>query len=271
MIRSLYSGVAGMKNHQIRMDVIGNNIANVNTTGYKAGRANFQDTLYQTIKSASNNTNPAQAGLGIGLSSISSNMNSGGLKSTGRTLDLAINGSGFFKVTDDTTDYYTRDGIFYLTDDGYLVNSNGLKVKGNVGGNLNKVIQIDNITTKTVATINIQNDGTITGTYTDGSALTFVGGGTAQITLNIFNNQDGLKRANNNLFEEITASSGAAQEGTAGNPGYGTIESGYVEMSNVDLTDEFTDMITTQRGYQAGARIITVSDTMLEELINLKR
>ncbi len=132
MIRSLYSGVSGMKNHQVRMDIVGNNIANVNTTAYKASRANFQDTLYQTIKSAGENTNPAQAGLGIGLAGITSKMTSGGLTSTGRTLDLAINGSGFFKVTHGVNEYYTRNGIFSLTQKGDLVNLDGFNVIGEV-------------------------------------------------------------------------------------------------------------------------------------------
>ncbi|MTI86002.1 MAG: flagellar hook-basal body complex protein [Firmicutes bacterium] len=131
MIRSLYSGVSGMKNHQIRMDVIGNNIANVNTPGYKTGRANFQDTLYQTIKSGGTSTNPAQAGLGIGLAGISSNMDQGSLQPTGRTLDLAISGNGFFKVKDEADqEFYTRVGVFNIASDGSLVNSNGYTVAG---------------------------------------------------------------------------------------------------------------------------------------------
>ncbi|NHM28214.1 flagellar hook-basal body complex protein [Desulfofundulus sp. TPOSR] len=384
MIRSLFAGVAGMKNHQIRMDVIGNNISNVNTVGFKSGRANFQDVLYQTLKSAGTSTNPAQVGLGVSLAGISNNMSPGGLQSTGRTLDLAINGDGFFKVIDPGSgkEYYTRDGVFYIDQNGYVVNSSGyrlvgaswnkakitgteanptisadgyLELKGTLadgsagkataiqltnGMTLDQVIEkineyssttgvtaskdqnnnlvlstiyndyttsntlfIDpnsnstqsiltdlgltsgdtaaptNYTNNTeifvdnvpVATINIQDNGIITATGTSGDQLTFSGGFDAtRISLYIFNNQDGLQRVNKNLFAE-SVSSGTATPGKPGSAGYGTIESGYLEMSNVDLTDEFTNMITTQRGYQASARIITVSDTMLEELINLKR
>ncbi|MCL6447146.1 MAG: flagellar hook-basal body complex protein [Armatimonadetes bacterium] len=382
MIRSLFAGVAGMKNHQIRMDVIGNNISNVNTVGFKSGRANFQDTLYQLLKSAGTSTNPAQVGLGVGLAGISNNMNPGGLMSTGRTLDLGINGDGFFKVKDPGSgkEYYTRDGIFYIDQSGYVVNSDGYRLKGEswnkakitggvvlpanltnsgnlqlngtladgsvgtpttiqltagmtpdqvierineyknttgviasrdqvghlvlstvyndyttsntlfiiggdppiltelgltagstaapVYGTNNADITVDNIP---VATINIQNDGIITGTNTNDDPLTFSDGyDVVRISLYTFNNQDGLQRVNKNLFAE-SVSSGTANQGKPGGAGYGTVESGYLEMSNVDLTDEFTSMITTQRGYQASARIITVSDTMLEELINLKR
>lgn len=390
MIRSLYSGVSGMKNHQLRMDVIGNNIANVNTTGFKASRVNFQDTLYQTIKSGSISTNPAQIGLGNSVSSINNYMQPSALQGTGRTLDLGINGSGFFKVTGNNRDYYTRDGIFFLTNDGKMVNSNGyqlvgttwekaksvatitspddavvtggtLQVKGlladgTVGQSVDITLEDDdslddvitkinahqstsgvmaykrpnptaanpdqcdliittvydgydktyetqdalevtinlplslsgafnhetNITNYTenvplqvtnvpVSTINIYENGMITGEDNEGAPLLFENGGdVANINLYMFPNQDGLKRVNQNLFQE-SASSGTAEAGVPGDPGYGTIASGYLEMSNVELTDEFTNMITTQRGYQANARIITVSDTMLEELLNLKR
>jgi len=540
MIRSLFSGVSSMKSHQVRMDVVGNNIANVNTSGYKAGRANFQDTLYQTIKSGGKSTNPAQAGLGINVASINTFMKPGALQSTGRNLDLAINGSGFFKVTDGVKDYYTRDGVFYLDQEGYLVNSSGLRLVGELtstataegsetfarvteaetgnptetlslkgtltdgtagsnydftietakvadinagenytidqdadntflnaigagfanndvvevifinkytnenarfeftitdaatqtvadfktelenaattagisgevemyytqGGNevtantldgsgdegfafrtadygpgvsltitikdstgqvkqvfngtnsdftsgvasesgtgddidsiINKINEKKEITgvearkgknnnlvlttldrtekatmsidgaaathlglpksgaftaerpvqtmemrikndSLPVGSITILPDGSIIGTDTGGYDLKWEDGSTtagdadiARISLYNFNNPNGLKRVNRNLFQVSTAS-GDAAKGTPGTPGYGTIESGYIEMSNVDLTEEFTNMITTQRGYQASARIITVSDTMLEELINLKR
>ncbi len=382
MIRSLYSGVSGMKNHQFRMDVVGNNIANVNTIGYKAGRANFQDTLYQTIKSSGISTNPAQVGLGINLASINSFMNPGPLQSTTRTLDLAINGAGFFKVNKGVNeDYYTREGIFYLAQDGRMVNSNGyqlvgatwekakyvvsgldptnteeLEVQGLLAdGTPGQEVSIDisqndtlddiiakinakqstsgvmaykratiddgqivydliittvfngydekydennnsptpaltvngedrfitgytenvpiQITNVPISSINIQNNGIITGFDNEGTPLLFEGGDgkdVACIMLYMFPNQDGLERVNQNLFRE-SVSSGTAEGGNPGETGYGTIESGFLEMSNVELTDEFTSMIVTQRGYQANSRVITVSDTMLEELLNLKR
>ncbi|MQL51426.1 flagellar hook-basal body complex protein [Desulfofundulus thermobenzoicus] len=414
MIRSLFAGVAGMKNHQIRMDVIANNISNVNTVGFKSGRANFQDVLYQTLKSAGTSTNPAQVGLGVSLAGISNNMNPGGLQSTGRTLDLAINGDGFFKVIDPGSgkEYYTRDGVFYIDQNGYVVNSSGYRLVGearnitsawtneiNVDGTvtingkltlqgtradgtdgesveftfdnikINELKDLDALITKInaesyrsgvevsrktitdntgthhylvfrtssnsdtakltisssnntnpltfnnnnsigdvtiygtdvttdnshhpftdyirmlngpAASLNVSKDGLITGTDKDGNILEWKGDPSLlknnppvnadllQITLYTFSNQDGLQRAAQNLFS-VSKSSGPPNMGKPGSAGYGTVESGYLEMSNVDLTDEFTNMITTQRGYQASARIITVSDTMLDELINLKR
>ncbi|SHJ02109.1 flagellar hook-basal body protein [Desulfofundulus thermosubterraneus] len=278
MIRSLFAGVAGMKNHQIRMDVIGNNISNVNTVGFKSGRANFQDVLYQTLKSAGTSTNPAQVGLGVSLAGISNNMSPGGLQSTGRTLDLAINGEGFFVVVDPNNNnekFYTRDGVFYIDQNGYIVNANGYRLQGMSSTNTKGDIQIsldsngDGTVDRVVASLNISNDGKITGKFSDGTDLVFVNS-YDQIYLTNFPNQDGLQRTGKNLFKK-SVSSGNPIDGKPGSAGYGTIESGYLEMSNVDLTDEFTNMITTQRGYQASARVITVSDTMLEELINLKR
>ncbi|MFX4261948.1 flagellar hook-basal body complex protein [Pelotomaculum propionicicum] len=267
MIRSLYSGVSGMKNHQIRMDVIGNNIANVNTSGFKSGRANFQDTLYQLIRSASAGTasalggiNPSQVGLGMSVSSITSNMGQGNMQSTGRTLDLAIQGNGWFAVSQDggTTQYFTREGIFYIDDVGNLVNSNGYCLLDDNGEPIN-------LGTDGVATLNISQAGVITGTDLAGANLAPV-----IIGLAMFPNQEGLERVGQNLFRE-SAASGVPVVGVPGAGGYGTINSCYLEMSNVDLTEEFTNMIITQRGYQANARTITTSDEMLEELLNVKR
>ncbi|MGB9904720.1 MAG: flagellar hook-basal body complex protein [Desulfotomaculales bacterium] len=278
MLRSLFSGVSGLRSHQVRMDVIGNNIANVNTSGFKSSRANFQDTLYQLLRpaSASNassglgGTNPNQVGLGTGISSITNNMGQGALQATGRTLDLAIQGNGWFVVSPDggNTKYYTREGIFYIDNAGYLVNSNGYQVLDTGGAPIN-------FGTSGVATVNISMDGTITAKDLTGSVITITG--TGKIGLAMFTNQDGLERVAQNLYRESPASGAPIAPttgdtfGTAGSGGYGTINSGYLEMSNVDLSDEFTNMIITQRGFQANARVITVSDTLLQELVDLKR
>jgi len=269
LIRSLYSGASGMKNHQIKMDVIGNNVANVNTTGYKSGRANFADVLYQTIRYASAGTAdtggimPSQVGLGMTVASITNDTGQGGLQNTGRALDLAIDGNGWFIVTPDdgNTRYYTRDGIFYVDNEGNLVNSSGYMVLDNGG-------DVINLGTDGIATLNIGKDGTITATDLDGDDIS----PGDPIGLAMFPNQDGLERIGRNVYIKSVVSGGPLDEfGTPDSGGYGTINSGYLEMSNVDLTDEFTSMITTQRGYQANARTITVSDKMIEELLNLKR
>jgi flagellar hook protein FlgE len=265
-----------MKSHQIRMDVVGNNIANVNTTGFKSNRANFQDIVYQTLRSPSapvNDTdgagsiNPSQVGTGMSVASIGSNMEQGPLQNTGRTLDLAIQGNGFFCVTDGTNCYYTRNGVFNIDKNGFVVDGNGNQLVDDSGssGTPGAPVQIGDGST-VVGTISIAKDGTITATDTAGADMTVTG----QIGLYSFANQDGLKKIGQNYFQEITTTSGEATAiDTVGTTS--EIESGYLEMSNVDLSAQFTDMITTQRGFQANSRIITTSDTLLEELINLKR
>lgn len=271
MIRSLYSGISGMRNHQIRMDVIGNNIANVNTTGFKSSRVNFQDMISQTIRSASppNDTvgtgsvNPSQVGLGMMVASISPNLQQGALQSTGRILDIAIQGEGFFmiKKTEDANEekaFYSREGIFFIDTDGRLVNSNGYFVCGDDGEIIDDLVNINSITISDTGQIFINGE--------DDPIAT--------IGVAFFSNPSGLSKAGQNLYQ-ATVAAGEVDFGIAGEEGttieFSRLSSGFLEMSNVDLTEEFTNMITTQRGYQANARTITVSDSLLEELINLKR
>lgn len=278
MLRSLYSGVSGMRNHQIRMDTIGNNIANVNTTGYKTARCNFQDLISQNLRSASGNTaagtggvNPSQVGLGMTVSGIANNMQQGALQTTGRILDLAIQGNGYFIIAKNSADdigtdpelgFYTREGIFYVDNEGYLVNSNGYFVCDDAG----TAIQVSS-DPGTISTLSISDTGLITVTDSTGT-------NTFQIGLASFPNDTGLVKAGQNLYQASPAS-GVAALGIAGTANTAVvnsrINSGYLEMSNVDLTDEFVNMITTQRGYQANARTITTSDQMLMELLELKR
>lgn len=289
MIRSMYAGVTGMKNHQTRMDTLSNNIANVNTNGYKSARTNFQDTLYQTIRSegqggadatSRGSRNASQVGLGMQVGSISVNFTQGPMLYTGRTLDLGIDGEGFFIVGEGDNEFYTRDGVFYIDQNGFLVTGDGLKVQYLDNNGDRQPIQIDLDDGAggklAVAELSIEPDGTIKGKDTQGGALQFVDQVTSgtlseiKIALATFPNKEGLKRMGKNLYAETTVS-GTASCGNANNGAFGAINSGYLEGSNVELTEEFTNMITTQRGYQASARVITTSDHMLEELINLKR
>jgi len=266
MIRSLYTAISGMRNHQVRMDVTGNNIANVNTTGYKTGRANFSEILSQNIKGASvshvgvNSYSPSQVGLGIATSSIDNNFAQGGLQATGRVLDLAIVGDGFLMIKDSADSektYYSRDGALYLNNEGYLVNSAGLYVLDSSGA------QIDLGTD--VESIRIDKDGNIyKNSETDPAAT---------IGIRIFVNPEGLAKVGGNLYEVPTGSDmedyAVTKDDTNGEST--VVQSENLEMSNVDLTTEFANMIITQRGYQANARVITTSDQMLQELIDLKR
>ncbi|MBF7096316.1 flagellar hook-basal body complex protein [Alkalibacter mobilis] len=297
MLRSLYAGVSGMRNNQTKMDVIGNNIANVNTTGFKSGRVRFQDMLSQTIANAQSPTanslggvNPQQIGLGVKVGAIDTIMTGGALQPTNRDLDFAIEGNGFFVVSQDTNaemKYYTRDGAFYRDYQGNLVNASGYRVLGYMPAagdpyaspemsNLDideasmKPLSIPNTITVGVndlslETFSIDGSGQIIGVYSDGNPYLL-----GQLAVSKFNNSEGLEKAGNNNYT-ASNNSGQPETGVANGDGFGTIRQGVIEMSNVDLANEFTEMIITSRSYQANSRTITTSDEMLQELINLKR
>lgn len=415
MLRSMYSGIGGMKNFQTKLDVIGNNIANVNTYGFKKGRVTFKDIASQTISGASSaqanrgGTNAKQIGLGSALASVDTIMTNSSMQTTGRALDLAVDGDGFFVVKNGSQQYYTRAGNFDIDSVGNLVNSDGFKVQGyamdpvtglpntsklvnlsidknatilpqatsylNLAGNLdsngkpavagppaipattasldmnirdslgNEIPLVATFTntgtnswsvtikdTKTpattLATTNLAygTNGQLSGTpvitatpYTppgaqpitlskidfsgitqtaaassvsvkekDGSAggslTSFTIGSSGeisgvfsngqvknlgQVALATFSNPGGLIKAGGNTFQESN-NSGIPNVSTPGNS-RGVVNAGSLEMSNVDLSEEFTDMIVAQRGFQANSRIITTSDQILEELVNLKR
>lgn len=426
MQRSLYSGVTGLRNHQTKLDVIGNNIANVNTVGFKSSRVRFQDVFSQTIRGATaplggrGGTNAAQIGMGMTIAAIDTLHTQGSPQYTGNPDDMAIQGKGYFVVTDGIGQYYTRDGAFSRGLDGDLVNAaNGLKLLGwradengvidtdgplttlNIPlgdnliskatenivftGNLDAntpgapgntyqtealvydsqgrvynlvftftknaapnswsitAIQVQDadgnpVTSATVAipggSINIQfnadghinlgsyptdanrtitisnlpggvanlvitldlasltqkasksnarmdtqdgfpvgvlesymvgSNGVISGIYSNGMVKDL-----GQIAIATFSNPEGLLKASGNVYT-ISANSGEPNIGIAGEDGRGTIETSALEMSNVDLSYEFTEMITTTRAYQANSRIITTSDELLQEVVNLKR
>ncbi len=442
MLRSMYSAVSGLKAHQIKMDVIGNNISNVNTAGFKKSNVVFSDMMYQRQQAANGpgsslgGTNPQNIGLGTKVSSINTIFSQGALMTTGRPSDLALQGSGFFVVTNGEEMFYTRNGNFAVDAEGYIVNSEGYRVMGEnengmlapiriplgetlaptattsvtIGNNLKASMEVgeahnssievfdnlggshivktkfvkgsnpnewslemsldeaspmvkdwltvnypdydslsdtdkqaalddanDALLTNRTATIIFNTDGTLdttatqtangaTGTAllnpvsfntTSGEPLTFdmdvskltqydskttatalsqngnpageiqsvafdpkgnvlgvmSGGHIKQIgSLSIasFVNEEGLDPAGGSLFK-MTANSGQPIYGKAGEDGSATIATGFLESSNVDLSNEVTDMIITQRGYSMNAKMITVSDEMLQELVSIKR
>jgi len=273
MLRSLYSGVSGLQAHQTKMDVIGNNIANVNTNGYKASRVVFSDVYYQTLASAaaptatSGGINATQIGYGSTVASIDILNTRAGMETTNRALDLYISGDGYFQVQDGAgNEYYSRVGNFKFDLGGNLVDSNGMYV---IGGQPSMTGTIGEITVANIAeysNVAISKDGTITGLNTTTNTIDSLG----QIALTKFTNADGLLQNGNSYYTE-TVNSGAPTLVVPGTGATGSLVPGALEMSNVDLSKEFTDMITTQRGFQANSRIITTSDEMLEELVNLKR
>ena len=327
MMRSLYSGISGLRNHQTRMDVIGNNIANVNTIGYKTSRVVFQDVFSQTSSAGSANqaalggmggTNPLQIGLGMKLSTVDVIHTGAPIQRTDNPFDLMVNGDGMFIVQGPEGPFYTRAGNFYLDDEGYLVTSHGYYVLAWTTEDQRAYMNLRE--PNTTATPPIDGDYDITFNETDlvpppfdadepvlsrirlkaaemsiasgdpvdleedSELVGFSVGSKGEITvlinniktqigtlgIAVFSNYTGLEKAGNSLYRQSLPSGNAILTGAL-QEGAGDFTGGGLEMSNVDLANEFTDMIVTQRGFQANSRIITVSDTMLEELVNLKR
>jgi flagellar hook protein FlgE len=275
MMRSLYSGVTGLRSHQTKMDVIGNNIANVNTIGFKSSRVVFQDIFSQTVASASapsansGGTNPQQIGLGVQLSTIDISFSSTSAQYTGNPLDLAIDGDGFFIISDGAGYTYTRAGNFKTDSENYLVDSNGNYVMGYTGtpGADGTVTTLEKIKLDPKYTdISVNRNGEVVGIDSTTKATTVIG----KVALASFANPNGLEKTGGNSYRE-TVNSGNPVYKAPGTGGTGSINPSSLEMSNVDLTSEFTDMIVTQRGFQANSRIITTTDEMLEELVNMVR
>lgn len=346
MLRSLYSGISGMKVNQTKLDVIGNNLANVSTTAFKGSRVNFSTTISQTLGSASaasdslGGVNGKQIGLGAQIASIDKIMSQGSMQSTSRSLDVAVDGSGYFMVATgpaltgdadaitikdngvenmpaNNSVAYTRDGSFVLDNEGNLLTSKGYRVLGfamqtkdPVNGtdidnieNDGKVLYVEsNNQTKAidnklvslkipdkvvklseqggqrvetevaVKSFNISADGLITGVLETGE-ITALG----QIAMSSFKNEVGLTDIGNNMYEP-SGSSGAAIISSGKNSttnrnssGYGDILQGYLEMSGVDMAEQFTDMIVATKAFQAAGKTITTGDEILSEIINLKR
>ena len=391
MLRSLFAGISGLRSHQTMLDVTGNNIANVNTTGFKSSQVQFQDTLSQVMTNAGGaqdgigGTNPAQVGLGVKVAGISTNFQQGASQTTNRSTDMMISGDGFFTVTKNNQTFYTRNGSFDFDANGQLVTAEGALVQGwaadaaggidtngnlsgirlpmttlvgarattqvELGGNLpsdaavgtalvrdvevfdalgtSKTLSLS--FTRTAAGWNVQGqeggpavsgaltfnasgqltaggtmtvngrsvdlskltgyaalstveetskngsqagslqsfsinaDGTIVGAFSNGLKQDI-----GRIALGTFANPVGLEKAGGSLYQ-TTVNSGTAQIGTAGTGGRGGLVGGALEMSNVDLSQEFTNLIIAQRGFQANSRVITTSDELLQELVNLKR
>lgn len=295
MLKSLYAGVSGMKSQQTKMDVIANNIANVSTTGFKSGRVRFEDMISQinaSAQGANANTggvNPQQVGMGVQVSGTDTIMTGGSLQATGRALDFGIqNGdNSFFMVSgsgeEESIVQYTRDGGFYRDETGGLVTATGMRVMGyagdtntaigedgipEVGGEGATLVALEipeTINGSALQSYSIDNIGNIVGTYDNGESYLL-----GRVGLANFSNPDGLEKQGGNLYN-ATANSGEPMQGAPSDDGFGVMRSGFLEMSNVDLANEFTDMIVTSRAYQANSRAITTSDEMLQELLNLKR
>jgi len=262
MIRALWTAASGMQGQQKSIDVIANNLANVNTTGFKRSRADFQDLIYQNLKStgspATNSTQVPtgiQIGLGSRLAAVTKIFTAGDMTQTGNELDMSIQGNGFFQVTlPDGTVGYSRAGSFKQNSTGQVVTSDG--------NPLSPAITIPNNATK----INIGTDGTVSVQVAGQTATTTVG----NIQLASFTNPAGLSSQGQNIYLPTDAS-GTATTSTPGQNGLGTIAQGLLEMSNVNVAEEMVNMIVSQRAYEINSKAVTASDEMLQTANNLKR
>ncbi len=260
MIRSLWTAKTGLEAQQTQMDVIANNLANVSTSGFKKSRAVFEDLLYQNLRQPGGQNTaqtqlPSGLQLGTGVRPVATERlhTQGSMQSTGNSRDLAINGSGFFKVLlPDGSSAYTRDGSFQINQSGQLVTASGYPIDPAITLPANTM------------SVTVGPDGTVSVTVPGNTQGTQVG----QLTLTQFMNPAGLESIGENLLVETT-SSGAPTDVTAGTSGAGRIYQGYVETSNVNVVEEMVSMIQTQRAYEINSKAVSTSDQMLSRLTQL--
>ncbi len=262
MMRSLWIAATGMEAQQLLIDNISNNLANVNTVGFKRSRLNFEDLMYQDVRLPGAATSPTtvtptgiQIGLGVRPVATEKIFLMGNLQQTGNPLDIAIEGDGFFQVTlPDGTIAYTRDGTFKLDSDGNIVTANGYPLEPGI-----------TIPPGTTA-IHISSDGIVSVTQSGSSTPEEVG----NIELARFMNPGGLKSIGKNLYLP-TPSSGDPETGVPGEDGMGSIAQGFLEMSNVNVVEEMVNMIVAQRAYEINSKSIQTTDEMLQMANNLRR
>jgi flagellar hook protein FlgE len=281
----MYAAISGLKVHQTMLDVTSNDIANVNTLGFKSQRTTFKDSLSQLQRGGAapnaqqGGSNAIQVGLGVQLSSIDNNMQGGAMQSTGNPLDVALQGEGWFRVSGGNPPapaagaynppigagnqvQYTRAGNFSRNQEGYLVTQDGQYVVArSAATGADSFVNIPNGATN----MSIGQDGSISFDAPNGGGRATAG----YLSLAKFANEGGLERISSNRWA-ASAASGTEAVGLAGG-GYALMNPGMVEMSNVDLAQEFTNMITAQRGFQANSRVISAADQMLQNLVDLGR
>lgn len=262
MIRSLYTAATGMIAQQTNLDVIANNLANVNTSGFKKSRADFQDLMYQILQEpgvaqGQQGTSPTgiQLGLGVRTAAVQRVHSQGDFESTANPFDLALQGDGFLQVANPNGELlYTRSGALKMNQLGVLVTSDGYEVQPAI------TIPAEALS------VTIAEDGTVSVRLPNQATATTVG----QFQVARFQNQSGLRSRGQNLFEE-TEASGPAQLGIPGQQGFAAISQGFIENSNVSVVEEVVGMVTGQRAYEANSKVIQTADQLLSQAVNLKR
>ena len=260
MIRSLWTAATGMVAQQLEQDVIANNLANVNTVGFKKSRADFQDLMYQIITKSGSQTSagnqlPAGIEVGLGVKPMASQkiFTQGDYQQTGNQFDFAIEGNGFFQIDNNGRTAYTRAGNLKVNKDGILTNSEGLKLTPEVS------------TPQGTVAFTVDSGGTWTASDHTGGVLA-----TGRIELADFMNPSGLTSIGRNLYDK-TEGSGEPTTGSPGENGLGTISQRYLEMANVSVIDEMVKMIVGQRAYEINSKSVQTADSMLQMINNLKR
>jgi len=265
MVRSLWTAATGMTGQQFQIDTISNNLANVNTTGFKKNRVDFEDLIYQhpvlagtPATDVSEIPTGVNVGHGVRVAGTQKLFDMGSLKSTGHKLDIAFSNTvGFFKIrTPDGTVAYQRDGSFKIDSKRQVVTSNGYLLEPRI------TLPKDGL----LESLSINEQGEVTILIGQDVRPTRIG----QINTYRFTNPAGLKAIGKNLFQE-TGASGGEIEGTPGINGFGSLLQGFLEMSNVNLAEEMVNMIVAQRAYESNSKAITTSDSMLATAINMKR
>jgi flagellar basal-body rod protein FlgG len=259
MIRSLWTAATGMSAQQTNMDVIANNLANSNTTGFKRSRANFEDLMYQNIvppgvETSNDTLVPVgiQIGMGVKTASVQKIFTQGNFTATENQLDMAIQGRGFFKVMKGEDEVYTRAGSFKLNEEGYIVDSQGNRLQPEIS------------IPATASSITIDAGGALSAVDQSGTVVA-----TGQLNLYDFANPSGLLSSGSNYFTP-TEASGEAVEGLPGADGIGSLLQGNLESSNISVVEEMVNMIVGQRAYEANSKIIKTSDDMLQIANNVK-
>jgi len=285
MIPSLHNGITALKSLSQGLQILGNNIANVNSLGYKSSRANYSDNFYLHLNDAESgadgepSNNIQQHGTGVHVGSVSSNFNQGTIEVTGLDLDLAIqgealpNGGGFFEVTDPVTGelFYTRAGAFEATNQGFVVTRDQYRYQ--LQG-VDNALTVAVPETQTLLARRVEEDGVINLVVHDSAQKKDIVTKVGQVKLVNFLSPQYLRRVGNGFYSNGRAGQNIA--GISANPvpatgSNGKIKQYALEVSNVDLTNEFASMISHQRSFQAGSRVVTTSDMILSEAVNLKR
>jgi flagellar basal-body rod protein FlgG len=261
-MRALDIAGTGMQAQQTNVEVISNNIANMTTTGFKRQAADFQDLIYQNLRRVGSNSSDsgsvvpagAQVGLGVKTAAIYRINEQGNLQQTSNTLDLAISGNGYFQVTLPSGETaYTRDGTFSMSPEGEIVTADGYVVQPGITIPSNAI------------SVAINSAGQVQATLSGQTAPSTLG----QLQLAVFPNEGGLDAQGDNLLLQ-SAASGNPVTGTPASPGFGSVQQGFIETSNVNVVTEITNLITAQRAYEMNSKVITASDDMLSTLTNLR-